>query len=307
MEHRENPCHGRSDFTEHQLVVFCTVAQHLSYTRAAEALYLSQPAVAQQVRSIEQALGLRLFARQGRGIVLTRAGHELLRHAERLLRLLAETAPVSDAIRALHRGSVVLGASTSAGTYVVPPLLGAFHARYSEIQITLMVANRHAIEEALLAHQADFAVMSLVAQPDRFVVEFLRPYELVVVAPPSHALAGRPALTPADLQHELFLLGDRDSATRLATEQHFAQAGVPLETTLELGGIEAIKEGVSAGLGIAVIAHEAVAFELDDGDLVLLPVQGFPLQRRLHIVRVKGRRLSQAAAALRQLLLDSRA
>src|SRR5436853_4827692 len=110
-----------SDFTVHQLIVFRTVAQQLSYTRAAEILYLSQPAVAQQVKSLEQMLGLRLFARSGRGIVLTTEGREFLILVDRLLTQHTETIPVVHEIHALKRGSVVIGASISAGTYVVPP------------------------------------------------------------------------------------------------------------------------------------------------------------------------------------------
>src|SRR5713226_6055314 len=145
----------QTDFSVHQLTVFRTVAQHLSYTRAAETLYLSQPAVAQQVKTLEQLLGLRLFARRGRGIVLTPAGQEFLSHAERFLTLLAETTPVVHEIHTLRRGSVVIGASISAGTYVVPPLLGAFHARYPGVHVTLMVAHRRSIEEDLITHKID--------------------------------------------------------------------------------------------------------------------------------------------------------
>src|SRR3989442_7234346 len=138
-----------TDFTVHQLTIFRTVAQQLSYTKAAEVMYLSQPTVSQQIRSLEQVLGLRLFARSGRGIVLTPAGQEFLRHTERMLILLAETVPVVREIHTLARGSVLVGASTSAGTYVVIPLLGAFHARYPHIHITLMVVDRRSIEEYL--------------------------------------------------------------------------------------------------------------------------------------------------------------
>ncbi len=299
------PGNGPPDFTVHQLTVFRTVAQHLSYTRAAETLYLSQPAVAQQVKTLEQALGLRLFARSGRGIVPTPAGQEFLSHAERLLTLLAETTPIVHEIHTLGRGSVVIGASTSAGTYVVPPLLGAFHARYPGVHVTLMVAHRHSIEEDLLTHQIDLGVMSLIERRERFVVELLRPYELVVVAPPFHRLVGRSALSLHDLQEETLLLREQESVTRLATEQHFAQAGMPLSANLELGSIEATKEGVAAELGIAVLSHESVALELASGDLVVLDVQGFPLKRQWYVAHVKGRRLSLAASALRQLLLQS--
>jgi len=295
-----------TDFTVHQLAVFCTVAQHLSYTKAAEALYLSQPAVTQQVRTLERALGLRLFARRGRGIVLTPAGQELLRHAERLLALLADIAPVVHEIQTLSRGSVVIGASISAGTYVVPPLLGSFHARYPRLHVTLLVAHRRSIEEDLLAHRIDLGVIGFIEQRERFVVELLRSYELLMVAPPLHRLAGRSSIPLLDLQEETLLMRERESVTRLATELHFAQVGVPIPASLELGNIEATKEGVAAGLGIAVLPRESVALELASGDLVVLDVQGFPLQRQWYVVHVKGRRLSLAANALRQLLLQSR-
>ena len=296
----------QTDLTVHQLSVFCTVARQLSYTMAAEVLYLSQPAVSQQVRTLEHVLGLRLFVRSGRGIALTPAGQEFLRHAEGLLTLLAETSSVVSEIHTLERGSVLVGASTSAGTYVVPSLLGAFHARYPGIRVTLMVANRRSIEERLLAHQVDLVVMSLIERQERFVVEFLLPYELMVVAPPSHRLVGHTALGLHDLRQEMFLLREQGSGTRLDTEQHFAHADMPLQSSLELGSIEAIKEGVVAGLGIAVLSRESVALEVANGDLVTLDVRGFPLKRQWYVVHLKGRRLSRAANALREFLLQSR-
>ena len=294
------------DFTVHQLTVFRTVAQYLSYTKAAEALYISQPAVTQQVRTLEHLLNVQLFARQGRGIVLTSAGQELLRHAERLLTLLAGTAPVVEEIHALERGSVLIGASTSAGTYVVPALLGAFHARYPHIHVTLMVANRMSIEEGLLNHQIDLAVLSLIEQPEHFAIEFLQPYELVLVAPPTHRLVGVRRLDVRALREETLLLREQDSATRLETEQYFARAGLLWRHSLEFSSIEAIKEGVAAGLGLSVLARESVALEVASGDLAILDVQGFPLPRAWHVVHVRGRRLSLAAEALRQALLASR-
>jgi DNA-binding transcriptional LysR family regulator len=294
---------GRTDFTIHQLVVFRTVATHLSYTRAAEVLYLSQPAVTQQVRTLEQMIGLRLFARSGRGIVLTPAGQELLHHAEHLLALVGETASVVREIHALRRGSVTIGASTSAGTYVVPPLLGAFHAHYPRIHVTLVVANRRSIEQRLLDHQLDLAVMSLIERREWFVVESLMPYELIVVAAPSHPLVNQKNLALSDLQEETLLLREHESATRLATEQLFAEAHVLPQHSLELENIEVIKEGVIAGLGIAIVSRESVALEIADGDLVPLDVQHFPLRREWFVIHLKERRLSLAADALRQQLL----
>ena len=310
MSERESIISARGteqiDFTLHQLTVFRTVAQHLSYTRAAEALYLSQPAIAQQVKTLEHILGLRLFVRSGRGIVLTPAGQDFLNHADRLLTRLAETTPVVHEIHTLKRGSVVIGASISSGTYVVPPLLGSFHARYPQVHITLLIAHRHTIEEDLLTYKIDLGVMGYVEQQERFIVELLRPYQLLVVASPFHRLAGHSTIQLRDLQKETLLMREKESVTRLATELHFAQAGVPIPTSLELGNIEATKEGVAAELGIAVLPFESVELELVSGDLIVLDVQGFPLQRQWYVTHVRGRRLSLAANALRQLLMQSR-
>jgi LysR family transcriptional regulator, low CO2-responsive transcriptional regulator len=201
---------------------------------------------------------------------------------------------------------VVIGASISAGTYVVPPLLGSFHARYPRIRVTLLVAHRRSIEGDLLAHRIDLGVMSFIERQERFIVELLRPYELLVVASPSHRLAARSAIPLRDLQEETLLMREPESVTRLATELQFAQEGVPIPASLELGNIEATKGGVAAGLGVAVLPHESVELELAAGDLVALDVQGFPLQRHWYVVHVKDRRLSLAASALRQLLLESR-
>jgi len=292
-------------FTVHQLSVFCTVAHHLSYTRAADTLYLSQPAVTQQVRTLEETLGTRLFARSGRGIILTPAGQTFLGHAERLLARLTETAAVVREIHELARGSVLLGASPSAGTYVVPSLLGAFHIRYPHIHLTLAVTDRRAVEERLIARELDLAVISLLEHTNRFNAEVLRPYELVIVASPAHPLAGQSNLTLDDLQREHFLLREQGSGTRLEIEQHFAQTGFANSLSLELGSIEAIKEGVIAGLGIGILARESVAREVASGDLVLLDVQGFPLHRHWYLVSLKERQLSLAACALHQFLLTT--
>jgi LysR family transcriptional regulator, low CO2-responsive transcriptional regulator len=306
MSEGEQASRIQSDLSVHQLNLFRTVANHLSYTKAAEKLYLSQPAVSQQIKALEQALGLRLFERKGRGIMLTRAGEVLLMHAERLLAQLAQTAPVVEEIHDLQRGSVVIGASTSAGTYVVPALLGAFHARYPHLRVTLTVVTRRTIEEYLLAHRVDLAVISFVEQHERFTLEFLQQYQLVIVAPYAHPLAKRKRLTLHDLQRETFLLREHGADIRLETEQLFAAAGVHLRTNLEFGSIEAIKEGVIAGLGIALLSYESVTYEIANKELTILNVQGFPLQRQWYVVHLKGGRLSLAATALREFLLRGR-
>jgi LysR family transcriptional regulator, low CO2-responsive transcriptional regulator len=292
-----------ADLKPHQLEVFRAVAQHLSYGRAAESLYLSQPAVSQQIKALEATLGLRLFARSGQGIVLAPAGQRLLPHAERLLAALDDTTPVVRQIHALERGSVLTGASMSTGAYVVPRLLAGFHVDHPQIRLTLKVANRLTIEEDLLTRQIDLAVIGLVKHHARFVVERLMGHDLIVVAPPEHRLAGVARIPLRDLQWEPFLLREPGSGTRQDTERLFARAGLPMRAAQELGDTGAIKEAVGAGLGIAVLFRQSVAAEMARGELVELDVEGFPLERRWHVVHLRERRLSIAAAALREHLL----
>jgi DNA-binding transcriptional LysR family regulator len=294
----------QNDFTIHQLTIFRTVARHLSYTRAAEELYLSQPAVSQQIRTLEQALGVYLFERSGRGIVLTVAGQELLEQAERLLALFSETATVVQEIQALKRGSVLLGATISTGAYLVPPLLGMFHTRYPEIHVTLVVASYRVVEELLLTYQLDLAVMSTVGRQDFLHIERFLPYMLVVIAPPTHHLAQCTAVTASDVQTETFLLHERGTASRRCTEEYFKQNNIILQNTLETSSIDAIKEGVIAGWGIAVVEREAIALEIACGELVVLDVEGFPLLKPTYMVHLKKRRVSRAADAFQQYLLQ---
>ena len=298
------PAIGQNDFTIHQLTVFRTVARHLSYTRAAEELYLSQPAVSQQIRTLEQALGVSLFERNGRGIIQTAAGREILGQAERLLALFSETATVVREIQDLKRGSVLLGATISAGTYLVPPLLGIFHTRYPQIHVTLIVANYRIVEEHLITHQIDLAIMSTVKQQQLLHMEPFLPYALVVIAPPTHYLTQRATITAYDLQAETFLLHERETASRRCVEEYFEQYGIILQNSIEMCSIDAIKEGVIAGLGIAVIEREAIALEIASGELVILGVQGFPIQQPTYMVHLKKRNLSRAANAFRHHFLQ---
>jgi DNA-binding transcriptional LysR family regulator len=235
--------------------------------------------------------------------VLTDVGQELLEQVERLLTLFSTTATVVREIQTLKRGSVLLGATISAGTYLVPPLLGMFHARYPEIHVTLVVANYRSIEESLIRYQLDLAVMSTVELEGLLDVQQFLPYVLVVIAPPTHRLAQHAMITASDVQGETFLLHERETASRRSVEEYFACKNVKLNNTLEMGSIDAIKEGVIAGLGIAVVEREAIELEIASGELVILDVEGFPLQLPTYMVHLRKRKLSRAAKAFWQYLL----
>ncbi len=291
----------------HQLAVFQAVARRLSFSRAAEELNLSQPAVSMHVKQLERALGLELFEKVGRRITLTDAGRHLLEYSERIFALIEETLQSMEEVKGVQRGNLRVAADTTAGVYVVPDYLGAFRRAYPGVSISLDVGNRAAVTRRLLLSEVDIAVMGQVPPDGDLVGEPFLPNELVVVAPPSHRLAHRSSIPVAELAGEPFLLREPGSGTRAAAERFFAAAGVPLTVAMELGSNSAIKRAVANELGIAVISRQAVSLEVEAGILTILDVEGFPILRHWHVVHRRSRRLSPAAQAFKELLLNGTA
>ncbi|GAC1447707.1 MAG: LysR family transcriptional regulator [Ktedonobacterales bacterium] len=290
----------------HQLHIFRTVAACHSYSRAAAELPLSQPSVSLQVKALERSVGLPLFEKHGRSIRLTEAGRELLAYSERIFALIDETQLVLEELSGARRGTVNVGASTTAGIYVVPAALGAFHRQNTQVQLTLDVVNRFTVQERLLDGRVDLAVMGLIEDAhDLEVAEFVQ-NELVVIAPPRHPLAGGTAIPLESLVEEVFLLREAGSGTRTDVERIFAMRGMPLRVGMELRSSGAIKQAVVAGLGISVVPLSALELERLAGRLVIVDVEGFPVHRHWSLARRAGRHLSAAADALWHFLLEYR-
>ncbi len=289
-------------FTLHQLRVFCAVARTGSFTRAAEELHVSQPAVTMHVKQLERALGVQLLVRSGRSVRFTEAGQTLYEGANRAFSLLEETLAELDAYRGLRRGTLRLAADTTAGVHVVPPYLARFRQLHPDIAVRLAVTNRTEVARRLLLGEVELAVIGRLPEDERLAAEPFLANELVVVAPAGHPLAGR-RLTPADLAGESFLLREEGSGTRATAERFLTEAGVSLRPTMELGSNSAVVEAVAHGLGIAVISRRAAQRDMEAGRLVTLDVEGFPLVRHWHLAWRRGPRLSPAAEAFRRLLL----
>ena len=286
------------DMNLHQLRIFQAVAAHGGYSRAAAALYLSQPGVSLQVKALEKSIGLPLFEKVGRTLHLTEAGRELLNYSERIFTLLDETQLVMEELGGGKRGTVKVAASTTAGIYVVPPALGAFHREFPGVELTLDVLNRHTVQKLLLDHEVDLAVMGLIEDPhDLEVAEFI-PNELVVIVSPRHHLAGKSQVLLDELSSEMFLMREVGSGTRIDTERLLANRGMHVRVGMELRSSGAIKQAVAADLGIAVMPLAALELELAAGRLEVLDVVGFPVHRHWYLARRLGSHPSAAAAAL---------
>ena len=291
--------------TIHQLRIFIAVAKHHSYSRAAEELRLTQPAVSAQVRELERTLDATFFERVGRTIVLTEAGKELLAYAHKVCALIDEAKIAMEELDGLKRGRIALAAVSTAGAYVLPSLLGAFRNRYPGISISLEVTNRAIVRDRLLRNEVDLVVMG---RPPEGVAHVAAPFlsdELVVIASPSHPLARAKRIPVSRLAQEVFISREVGSGTRLNADEFFHQQGVKISVGLELGNNSAVKEAVAAGLGIALLSRHAIRMELALHRLVVLDVRGLPLLRQWYVVHREDKRLSRAAAAFRAFLLTS--
>ncbi|CAB1127769.1 RuBisCO operon transcriptional regulator [Candidatus Hydrogenisulfobacillus filiaventi] len=280
------------------------MARHMSFSRAAEDMILSQPAVSMHIKHLERVIGLPLFEKVGRRIRLTEAGERLYHYSQRLFALLQETAEAMDALRGAEQGHLRVAADTTAGVYVVPAYLGRFRRAHPQVMVALEVTNRESALERLLLREVDLAVIGqLPSQEEELEATPFLVNELVVIASPDHRLAGRTHIPVQELEAETLLMREPGSGTRATTERFFAEAGVQIRSGMELGSNSTIKQAVAHGLGIAVMSRRAIDLEVASGRLVVLDVEGFPRLRYWHVAQVRDRFLPPPAAAFKALLL----
>jgi len=288
--------------TFRQLSVFEAVARHLNYTRAAEELHLTQPAVSMQIKQMEESLGLAIFEQLGKRIHLTGAGSEVLAYARAIIQQLDELEDVLNRIKGLSGGKLRISVATTAN-YFIPTLLGTFSRRYPDITVSLDVTNRETLLRQLSENTVDLVVMGQPPAEADVEAQTFMDNPLVVVAPPDHPLAREKKIPLARLQEETFLVREPGSGTRIAMERFFNERGMKLKTGMEVGSNEAIKQSVQAGLGLGLLSRDTVEQELSLKRLVILDVAEFPIMRHWYVVHRKGKRLSAVAEAFKQFTL----
>ena len=297
---------GRTSFvtvTLAQLRAFLAVARLGSYTRAAERLYLTQPGVLMQVRSLERAVEEPLFERSGRGLRLTPAGQDLLPYAQQICELADEIQALVGDLKGLRRGHVSVCAVSTAGAYVLPPILGAFRREYPGITVHLEVINRSTLHRRLVEGECGLAVMGRPPEDIPCVAEPFLPDEIVLIASPDHRLVGVSRVPVSRLREEVFVMREKGSGTRLAFEEFCRAHQIQPIVGFELDDTSAVKEAVAAGLGIAPVSCHALQMELKLGRLAVLDVEGLPIRRQWYVVHRANRRLGRAASAFREFLL----
>ncbi|MGG2460688.1 LysR family transcriptional regulator [Streptomyces sp. RGM 3693] len=288
----------------HRLWIFMQVVEHQGFSAAAQKLYMSQPSVSNQVRRLEQSLRVTLIDRSGTRARPTAEGEVLTAYGKRVFLLAEEAVAAVQQVSGLVTGRLLVGGSTTVGTYLLPALLARYQQRHPAIDCDVFVGNYEAVQERLLGGDIGIAVVAGTPLGDRLVVESVLDERLVLIAAPDHPLTDRATVTPDDLAatSTRFLLREPGSQTRALQERVLADWGLGATARADIWGPEAVKQRVAAGMGLALISEHAVVDELRAGTLVALPVTPAPQPRPISLVRRRDRLLSPAERAFLEVL-----
>jgi len=274
---------------DRRLHVFYSVARLLSFTKAAETLHMTQPAVTFQVRQLEEHFNTRLFDRTHNKISLTEAGEKVYEYAERIFQLYNE---MENSVRELTgeiSGVLILGASTTIAEYMLPSLLGDFKAKYPDVNIRLKVSNTDGIVSMVEHNVIDLGVVEAPVNNKNLAVDVCRTDKLVAIVPPRHELAKQDRVSLNQITEFPYICREEGSGTREVILDYLRDAGVDssqLNIIMELGSLEALKGAVEAGIGISIVSQATLAKEIQLGTLAVLDLDP-PLQRPFSFVHQK--------------------
>jgi len=287
----------------HLLRIFSAVAQNRSFSRAADALHISQPAVSKSIREFEAQLGISLLERGPRGVHLTEAGRLLIKHARDLFAAEQSAHESLDALRGLRQGTLRIGASTTIATYFLPPVLGAFYEMHPTIELHLTSANTSVIADLLMSREVDVALVEGPVEAADVIIKPWHEDELVFIAAISHPLVSRnPPIRVSDLAAEIIVMRERGSGTRDVAWDALLSTGWSPQRILEVSSNEAITRVVAAGLGIGIVSAAVAADHLALGRLRILSIEGLAIRRPLTRLILPDRQPSPATAAFNSLL-----
>jgi len=278
-----------------QLHVFASVVKRMSVSLAAEELFITQPAVSQQIRGLEEQLGVKLFERTPNGLLLTEAGEAIHPHVQAILASQSRIDNVVAEQRGATHGHVAVGANTTGGMYVVSPMLRAFRDAHPEAEIVLQVHSTDRICERLLQNLLDVAVVTGPVEVGSVVVADLCEDELYLIVSPSHPFAARATVSRQEVAAEPFVVPEPGSRTRRLIQRAIESHGLKLQIAMQLPGTEEVKKAVEANLGVAMVSKHAVTRELALGALHRVTVHDLEIHRPIQSLHRRGRRLSPIA------------
>lgn len=291
-----------------QLEVFAKVYEQKSFSKAAHALFLTQPSVSERISLLEDELSIKLFDRTGRETLPTRAGELLYSYAKRLLSLSAEAKHAIDQFVGKMAGELAVGGSTIPGEYILPALIGRFKEKYPEISVSLLIRDTQGILDLVMEGRVEFGIVGAKINHRSLEYSPLMSDDLVLIVPPSHAWWGKESVTLAELAEAPLVIREKGSGTRHFLERALEEAGVEwgsLKIIGEMGSTQAIKQAVKAGVGLSVISKRAVGEECKYGLLWCVKIEGLQAQRHFYVVTHRDRTRSPLAEAFLTFLLPS--
>ncbi|GIO24129.1 LysR family transcriptional regulator [Oceanobacillus sp. J11TS1] len=267
------------------LQVFTTVVEQKNFSRAAKELHMSQPAVSQYIRTLEENLGAKLLERTNKYVRLTKAGEIVYHHAQEILGLYTKTQKLIDDLINKAQGPISIGASYTFGEYVLPRIIAVLQKAHPNIQPTLTINNTTKIASLVTSNQLDIGIVEGHFRDKQLIVEELAEDRMVIVASPLHELTLQENnLENRKLEQETWVVRETGSGTREATEKIFEQIGISPLKKITFGSTQSVKEAVEAGLGISILSEWAIQKELRNGDLKIIKVEGLPFVRQFSII-----------------------
>ncbi|MDT0123799.1 selenium metabolism-associated LysR family transcriptional regulator [Paenibacillus sp. RRE4] len=284
----------------HQLHIFYTVAEKGSFSAAAQALHMTQPAVTMQIQSLEDYFGTKLLHRSTKKIELSEAGRTLLPHAKRSVELVRQTDEAMSAFTQKLQGRLQLGASLTIGEYVLPRMLGPFAKQYPDISIVMKVMNTTQIMDEILKHQLNFGLIEAPVNHPDMIVEPVMQDELKLIVPAGHDLAGRGKVNLEEVMNYPFVLREEGSGTRQVMEGQLQKKKIDpsdMNVVMELGSTGAVKSAVEAGVGITMLSPSSVQHELALGLVHIVDIRGLEFKRQFYAIHLKSSLLPLSAVA----------
>jgi len=282
------------NITLRQLKVFERVARRLSFTRAAEELFLTQPAVSMQIKQLEEAIGLPLFERLGKKIYLTRAGEELYLLGRTIAQQIDDAEQLIEELKGTETGRLNVSVANTIHYFAIR-LLAEFCRRHPKVKVSFKVTNRKGLLQNLEDNEADLLLMGQPPDSQDLHAEAFLTNPLVIIAPASHPFAEKKDIALNSLANETFIMREMGSGTRNSVEKFLTERGFHLKVNMEMNTNGAIKQGVEEGLGLGIVSIHTLERELESKRLVILDVDSFPIIRQWFIVHRSGKRLSAVA------------
>ena len=290
---------------DQQLLAFVTVADEQNFTRAANKLHVSQPAISQHIQNLEQRLNVKLLDRTNKYVRLNRAGDVVYHHAKEILGLYGQLTRLVQDLKDEASGSLSIGASFTFGEYVLPHVVAEFRQTYPKIVPSIAVENTQAVVELVARGELDIGIIegSAMHNAGVDVIPFAED-TVVVVAPSHHPLTSQALVTTQEIGAECWIVRERGSGTREITDYVFRTYGIQPKTMIEYSSTQVIKESVEAGLGITILSKWAIRKELMCSTLRIVPLSDSPIRRQFSIVLRKSEFYTKSLQLFRDFLIE---